>query len=558
LTYTAGALIEHTDLQSIIGPFSSDQAYPNLGSTNLSLGALWGVGYGTIGLGQGFPKLILPAAGDTVTSRDWSNIRSALGKLAAHQGSSISLPAESTVEAGSIITASGVDWTAPLSIVQQNSGLRDTLTFDSTNLKSTSRSDPWNTSLVFEARCYFGTEDTARYFFNAFSEIRVSASVANGTTASAVEWANTLTAMGSISLGANTITQTGSGGNLSPLGFWTIGTNYQTVFSQNLQGPFSSDSISLEARVAEVAGTNGGNGAVIDLRLNFNLLSSNTVDGVVSANISAFTADGSNIVVALPLVIATSQLDGTQPPSLYLWTNSLGSQETDFNLATAAESDGWDGSQPLFARLIVNNTGRLLGSQPNSPALVVPQLPANSQVLITVEPQAVVAGRGGGGGTGAPSSFCGCEPGQDGGSGGPAFWLGTPAMVHNFGTIGGGGGGGGGGGAECTVGWRASAGGGGGGAGFGTGGTSNPCGVTEGRTGGTGQAGSLLLGGDGGSRGNPFTAQGGRGGDLGMPGSPGQSLSALGGAGGFAGVGLSESFYLLPGSVLGDIRGAVT
>jgi hypothetical protein len=557
MTFSPGSLIEAVDLQGIVGPLSSTQAYPDLPSTNLCLGALWGVGHGTVGLGQGSPKLLLPSAGQNVQSADWTALRTALSRMAAHQGSTVTLPSSGSLAPGATVSATGVDWATPLSVVQANLANADTLTFASVDLNSSSRTNDWTSTLSYEVSCYFGTEDAARYFYNALSELRVSAGITSPTTAPAIEWSATLSAMGSIGLGSTATTQTGTGGTPAAIGFWTLTSSYQTIFTQNLAAPYATDSVTLEARAGNVAGVNGGNGSRVDLRLRFNLVSASTVDGTLVATVSAWAADGTLISVPLPLVINNSLLDETTPPSLYSWTDTVAGVETNYDVAAAATADGWDGVQPLFGHLIVANTGSIVSSTTSAPAILASTLPPLSRLLITVEPQAVIAGRGGEGGVGAPSSFCGCLPGGAGQSGGPAVFLQTGAMVHNFGVIGGGGGGGGGGGAECSVGWRASAGGGGGGAGFGLGGVSNPCGVTEGRVGGLGAAGTLIQGGAGGSAGNPFTARGGRGGDLGLPGSPGQTITGLGGVGGSGGVSLSESFYLEPGSVLGDTRGFV-
>jgi len=202
----------------------------------------------------------------------------------------------------------------------------------------------------------------------------------------------------------------------------------------------------------------------------------------------------------------------------------------DYNLSTKAVLAGWDGVSPLEATITITASGAVASSSLATPAFLIPTLPTGSVVILNNN--GIVAGRGGTGGNGAPSGVCGCLPGQPGTAGGTAILIQSPTTINNLGTIGGGGGGGGGGGAECTYIWNASAGGGGGGAGFGEGGVTNGCGVTFGRFGGPGAAGTLTTGGAGGFPGNPFTASGGAGGNLGMPGNSGQTIDNSGGAGG--------------------------
>lgn len=224
----------------------------------------------------------------------------------------------------------------------------------------------------------------------------------------------------------------------------------------------------------------------------------------------------------------------------------------DFNLRNAVLNSGWNGSSPIS--IICNVYGYMLASSTGVYAFYTGSYPAGSNLTLNVLGGAVIAGRGGAGGIGAPSGVCGCVPGNPGQQGGPGLILQTPTWLYNYGTISGGGGGGGGGGAECGYIWNASAGGGGGGAPYGTGAGTNGCGVTRGRFGGTGANGALFSGGGGGASGNGITAVGGRGGDLGQFGSAGQTISASGGAGGAPGIGISGIGNFLGGH-WGDVRG---
>ena len=226
----------------------------------------------------------------------------------------------------------------------------------------------------------------------------------------------------------------------------------------------------------------------------------------------------------------------------------------DVNLRQLVINAGWDGTS-VIAALCYISSANILSTSTSTPAFRTGVFPTNSIVSVSVAGGSVIAGKGGNGGTGAPSGVCGCQPGVNGSSGGTGLLLETNTWLFNSGIIGGGGGGGGGGGAECNYIWNASAGGGGGGAGFGTGAPTNGCGVTAGRFGGTGANGGLLTGGAGGASGNGGnTAAGGAGGALGQAGTAGQTRGDSGGAGGAAGRSIQGSNYYVGGNV-GDIRG---
>ena len=271
-----------------------------------------------------------------------------------------------------------------------------------------------------------------------------------------------------------------------------------------------------------------------------------------------YKPNGSQVTVGDPLFTTVEGVDGNAGLTYFVFNQTISTTVTNYDLLSAATAVGYTGLIPLYANVTVANGGAVISGSTASPSFLVPALPVNSEVLITVASGGVIAGRGGNGGSGAPSGVCGCNPGQPGSSGGTAIELQFPCLLNNLGIIGGGGGGGGGGGAECSYIWNASAGSGGGGAGFGTGGVSNHCGVTFNRFGGPGQNGTLISFGAGGGRGNTFTADGGRGGFLGENGFPGGTVDAAGGAGGAAGAALIGAANLVAGSNLGDRRGSVS
>jgi hypothetical protein len=307
----------------------------------------------------------------------------------------------------------------------------------------------------------------------------------------------------------------------------------------------------------------------------------------------------SPVVTAYPIDISTPSYQTTEnldyasnpspPPLPTVWTLSrdLSGRNWNYNVWSDIQSFGYEPSWGLINYTVtLKSNGQLLSATTTSPAFLVPSdIPSTALITFIVESGAVVAGCGGQGGTGAPSGVCGCTPGGNGGNGGPAIsLLAAKTRILNYGIIGGGGGGGGGGGAECEYIWNASAGGGGGGAGNEVNaGQNNTCGVTFNRYGQWGQPGTITMGGQGGPPGNIYTASGGRGGDLGQPGSVGANggapftfeyyaeiegewvlvteearTGAPGGAGGAPGTALTGLSQLdQTASQLADIRGPI-
>ena len=165
----------------------------------------------------------------------------------------------------------------------------------------------------------------------------------------------------------------------------------------------------------------------------------------------------------------------------FVFSKTLSGTTTNFNVATEATAQGWNGVDSVIANITLATSAIVRSSSINSYAFDTVGLVANSTVNLTVGAAAYIVGLGG---TGAMGSFSVVIPYpqtgySNGAPGGPAMnILSTINMsLTNNGTIGGGGGGGGGGNGGDD--WFQNAGyqggPGGGGAGFGIGGpaTSN-------------------------------------------------------------------------------------
>jgi len=383
-------------------------------------------------------------------------------------------------------------------------------------------------------------------------------------------WKTMMDQLGTINFDAHTTSKTGgSGGTTTNKGYYELDEtpgNWTLIYTQDVAVPYAGNGIRIYVKREDIENLNGGNGS----KLIFWILlddptgtPSDPVQGTFQSNVDVYSAassivlydpDKTTISVASPNLFNVTLLDGGSGPTYWEYTKTITGTVYNYDILQDAQVLGYPGNVPIYFTLI--NNGTLLSSDIGYYALSCGQLPAGG--FVTVINNSYIVGKGGAGGTGAPSGVCGCIAGDPGGLGGPAMgvYTGSNVKLLNYGVIGGGGGGGGGGGAECGYIWNSAAGGGGGGAGYGEAGQVNNCGVTAGRVGQPGGVGLLVTGGAGGAPGNIYTAYGGSGGDLGNYGAPGQSVSASGGAGAAPGKAIQGVGLLLNGSYLGDLRGS--
>lgn len=219
-----------------------------------------------------------------------------------------------------------------------------------------------------------------------------------------------------------------------------------------------------------------------------------------------------------------------------------------------AKQYGYVGADGPAAVNVTIKSGVVLGGgTPTVSSFGTGSWPAGSTMLITLEPGAFIAGRGGAGGRGADINGAGVGAGGDGGL---AMDVRVNAALINNGTIQGGGGGGGGGARRLinSVWLPGGSGGGGAGADPGAGG-----GIVNGNSATAGQPGSFTAGGEAGTAGGYVGGAGGAPGALGGNGAPG--TAGGGGARGAAGVAITVNTsggYSLTKIVNGTITGAET
>jgi hypothetical protein len=571
MTYAPGALIQSQDLNIIQGASRSDQPYASDAVAENQLSALWGVGFGDRGYGQTVPVMVPVESGTPVTSAQWQSLSNVVTNMSSHTQTVITgIPSFEQLASGSLIQASGFDWTPVAALLDANRFQVNGALMRLIGGVTSTRNSSWTDSVIHEFWADFGSEDAARFFFNHGGEVVLRPRLQGAPDAHSQSWATMFELLDAVRFQIRGTTQTGTGGTGSSIGYYDLLNEYQTVFEQFDTGSYAQNYMRVQARRSQFLGINGGNGSRLEFLVTFDDVfggPGDPVQGTLTHEILSFVANGSSLTVGAPVYNTTQGLDGGGGIPYYYFTDQITTVVEEYNVLASAQAAGYDASvAPLYATVIVRPGGVIRGISNTFPAFDVPEMSdPQTEVILVVDAGGAIVGAGGAGGTGAPSGVCGCPPGEPGGSGGPAIRLQHATTIINNGVIGGGGGGGGGGGVACGSTTNTAGGGGGGGAGFGTGGAVNPCGVTIPNLGGEGEPGQLITGGSPTFVNNPLLAlvvmPGGRGGDLGLPGLPGgsgltwTSQYSAGGSGGAAGAGIINSIFVQEGSSLGDLRG---
>ena len=551
----SGSTILASDYNNPVGATASSAPYASSVAALSKLAALYGVGYGQSGYGQTAYALTPVTNRTIITSSQWQSMRSALLSCATHVGRTFAnLPDAAFYSQGGDITADPFDWLGAVQVIESvklSTPASTILTIPATSTRTTR----WTGTPVFETLISFASEDQARHFFNSGGKLSLDATLTAPGNAQSTDWQTLLANIGTVSLGAVSTTQTGTGGQVnSSVGYYTLVGTPTTMFTQySANDPYKANFVAITAQRESYTGANGGNGSQIRLTMRFADIYGGLMDyveGTLQANLSVERAGGT-LTIAAPSVTTEIELSAGGTPPVYVFRRIIDTNTDQYNVLADAVGSGYNLALniPLAADVTVQPNVICGSSNAGVGGFNVPALLAGSSVVLTN--YGYIVGRGGNGGTGNAWG-----PGSPGENGGWGIGLAYATIIKNYGIIGGGGGGGGGSTAWADGQTYDDPGGGGGGGAGSTAGNGVNSGASVG-----GAPGSLLSGGAGGSP-QPHGGskewwkayQGGRGGDLGQPGAPGQGPYG-GGLRGEAGYSIVGNIYVLAGSILGDIRG---
>jgi hypothetical protein len=271
-----------------------------------AVAALIGIGYACRGYGLTCTCIPSAPVGQPITASTWSALYNAIGILNTYTGSGLTIPA--TVSTGNLIQAqdgSGSRANLPvvISTLDTNRLTASISQITTTSELTSVRTTAWTTTVTHQFTMTFTSEDQARYFFNTGGKVYLSASRTGGSTTNInSSMTDLLNSMGTIQVGANTTSYTGSGGTTYNLGYYNLTTSFQTLFTHyGTTYGYSSISYIVQAQTNGPIGTTGGNGNIVTVQAIFatNLVGyGDVLDGTLTSSIQQLKSD--TISVAAP------------------------------------------------------------------------------------------------------------------------------------------------------------------------------------------------------------------------------------------------------------------
>ena len=182
-------------------------------------------------------------------------------------------------------------------------------------LSSRSRTTAWNGTVTHSVTLTWADRNSARGFFNAGGQIRMSASLtgypADGSAQKNADWAKLLSDMGTITLGYGNVTCSGSYTQIiSPpgstnTGFYFLNTTSTLVFQKG------ASTITYFPNQYDIYMSVSSDGSVLNLSIAFkdlsggNPLVDENVEGTLTSTVQAYYSTGTSVQSLLPSVLAT-------------------------------------------------------------------------------------------------------------------------------------------------------------------------------------------------------------------------------------------------------------
>lgn len=271
-------------------------------------------GSGDIGYGQTASSSAV-AQNQKITPTEWANLSLDIQKMAAHQGTSVTLP---TVGSGSKISAALTNqFQAAATAVVQPGVVYNVAVgqYSDEALVSSSRTTAWNGSIVHSFTLTFSNANQARYFFNSGSTIRFTPSfVKSGVNPINDNWDTLINTLGTVVFGHTSTTATGtSPGSGSVIGFYDLTDSFQQIYTKIGSGVYAANDYTIRARCNTLTNTTG-TANIIYFECYFNDDKGpnpnfdESVTGTVSNSVRMFRSSGSNVAVTGPTAVNTATL----------------------------------------------------------------------------------------------------------------------------------------------------------------------------------------------------------------------------------------------------------
>jgi hypothetical protein len=269
-----------------------------------------GIGSGDFGYGQTVSSN-QDVAKTPISAAKWNLLRADLLKARQHQTGADESGNITNLTHASIIseayrvafnTMADLVTTNRLAVPPSTQATRDTILVGQ-------RTTPWNVLITHSVTVNFSSTEEARYFFNTGGSLDISATRTGGSSgAKNSSWTTMLTNMGTISLGRNTCSKTGTGAITGSIGWSDLTTTEQLIFQKLTETPTYTPN---EYAIYVKQGTSA---AQIMFRIIFADLSGQpngiwgtdeNVDGTLTSTIQAYRASGTNVSIAAPSALGT-------------------------------------------------------------------------------------------------------------------------------------------------------------------------------------------------------------------------------------------------------------
>lgn len=241
MTYSAGNTILAADLNSFIADV--EDIFGDNNSASTAAGSLI-FGYGETMLQADV------SAGNTITAAQWNNLYMMIHRCAGHQGSTVSV--SGTAAAGPFSTGGIISIDSSLATdittIRNNKLVFGVGNMTTANCNAKSGTATWASSSVHSFTQTFASYDAARHFHNQGGAMLFTASQSGGSGTQSSDWATLLSSIGTVTVGVNTTTISGSGGTTGDSFDDVVGNagTTRTIYTKASSGAYASNNYKIE------------------------------------------------------------------------------------------------------------------------------------------------------------------------------------------------------------------------------------------------------------------------------------------------------------------------
>ena len=284
-------------------------------------------GSGQTGYGQTATSAAV-ATGNKVRQTDWAALVTDISKMAAHQGTAVTLPSFTSGTKISAAKANDLQTAANTVVLPGNlyniavGQYSDELLVP---IAESQRTASWNATVRHFFTVTFGNADQARYFFNAGGTIRITPNFVKTVTDSINnDWENLINTLGTVVFNYTGTSATGSSpGTGSGIGFYDLTNGPQQIYTKGAS-TYTVNDYTINAYCNVANNVNGG-ATIIYFECYFRDDKTQTgfgfgsgpiydelVQGTLTNQVRMFRPSGSNVSVTGPIGSSYVRLDAPQ------------------------------------------------------------------------------------------------------------------------------------------------------------------------------------------------------------------------------------------------------